>query len=168
MRKVLYVLGELVETDIDWLIRNGQKLTLQPGVALITAGHQVDTMSMVISGELSVRLGRKELARLGSGEIVGEMSFLDKRPPQTDVVAEEETLVLGLDHEVMREKLAEDDAFGKRFYLALGIFLAQRLRNSMQGGSGDADPDEDSDNLDNLELAGARFDYLMKRVKNKR
>ena len=35
MRKVLYFLGELSDTDIEWLTVSGHKLTLQPGDVLI-------------------------------------------------------------------------------------------------------------------------------------
>jgi hypothetical protein len=31
MRKALYFLGILDDRDVDWMIRNGKKLTLKPG-----------------------------------------------------------------------------------------------------------------------------------------
>lgn len=43
---------------------------------------------IVLQGEMTVSVaGRGQIARLGSGEIVGEISFVDARPPSATVVA---------------------------------------------------------------------------------
>jgi CRP-like cAMP-binding protein len=42
---------------------------------------------IVLDGEAIVRLGDKELARLGRGEFFGDVSALTGQPPTTDVVA---------------------------------------------------------------------------------
>jgi len=71
----------------------------------------------------------------------------------------------------VRAKLAEDTAFAARFYRALCVFLADRMRHTtlrMGYGSGALDKhaaDElNEDLLDTVHLAGARFDRMLKRL----
>jgi serine/threonine protein kinase len=74
----------------------GSKLTpfsLQAGGSLIHAGEPGDCLYIVRSGEVEVCAplpaggGRKVLARLGAGHVVGEMALLNREPRNADVVA---------------------------------------------------------------------------------
>ena len=38
MRKALYFLSILDDRDVDWMIRNGRKITVSPGTLLIEQG----------------------------------------------------------------------------------------------------------------------------------
>lgn len=180
MRKVLYILGRLADEDIDWLTQAGSRHRLSRGTRLVSEGAPIDQVYLVLDGELAVtssRTGARELARLGSGEVVGELSFLDSRPPVATVsVAGDEATVLGIPRGALSTKLEEDAPFAARFYRALGTFLAARLRSTVlelgdARASGAAraqaeDEDElDPELLDQLELAGARFDWMLGRLR---
>jgi CRP-like cAMP-binding protein len=111
------------------------------------------------------------VARTGVGEIVGEMSMVDSAPPSATVTAEGECLILSLDKNVLLQKLASDAAFGCRFYKALAVLLADRLRKVEYRSSGDGrdlvadaiQKDElDAEILDNVSMAGDRFDRMLK------
>ena len=64
-------------------------------------------------------LGGKEVATLRSGEVLGELSFLDSRPPSASVIATTEVTVLALSRQKLNAKLAADAPFAARFYRAL-------------------------------------------------
>ena len=71
----------------------------------------------------------------------------------------------------MSAKLSSDPAFAARFYRALCVFLASRLRSTTRRmGYGNDAEDADAkdeltdDLLDNVHLAGARFDRMLKRL----
>lgn len=173
VRKVLFILGQLSDGDVDWLAANGEVRKAAEGTVLIEAGRRLDTMFIVLDGELAVStaLG-KHLATLYSGEIVGEMSLVDANPTSATVAATAPTELLAIPHARIRAKLAEDVGFASRFYKALTIFLVDRMRNTIsQLAYGDAasapdgrmDVDElDLEVLDNVHLAGARFERLLK------
>ncbi|CAK0740139.1 hypothetical protein CCP3SC15_1080012 [Gammaproteobacteria bacterium] len=38
MRKVLFILGQLSDTDVDWLANNGKRERIAKGVVLIRSG----------------------------------------------------------------------------------------------------------------------------------
>lgn len=176
MRKVLYILGRLADEDIDWLTETGTRERVSSGTVLVEEGTPVDRIFLVLDGELAVTsaaAGGRELARLGSGEVVGELSFLDSRPPVATVKAAGDASVLAIPREELSDKLEDDSQFAARFYRALGTFLAARLRSTVlvvgdspsKGPAPVADDELDPDLLDTLELAGARFDWMLSRLR---
>ena len=174
MRKALLLLGILNDSDLDWMIAAGTKREVASGSVVIHQGRPIDEMFLVLDGVLSVRTdkpGSADIARLRSGEVVGEMSFVDSRPPSASVQATEPSVVLAIPRAVLENKLNNDVHFAARFYRALAVFLSSRLRSTvglLGYGRLDGQPDDDEvepDTLDNLSLAGARFDWLQRRLK---
>ena len=168
MKRVLYILGQLADEYVDWLIQNGKRERVTSKTELIQQGRKVDKIYLVLHGNFVALLGGRngrELARLGVGDVMGELSFLDARPPVASVVADGDASVLALDKKRLEAKLASDPQFAARFYRALGQFLATRLRKQTTLlGAATLDDEDDSDNLEDIEIAGARFDFLMKRL----
>ena len=173
MRKALYFLGILSDSDIDWLVAAGNRRDVSAGTTLIEEGQPLDSVFLVIDGAFAVRtraLGGREIARLMSGEVMGEMSFVDQAPPSATVLSIENSFVLDIPRRRLNSKLSQDPAFAARFYRALAMFLAARLRatNSAVAGraADDDDADMDFDTLDNVSVAGARFDWIQRRLRS--
>jgi CRP/FNR family transcriptional regulator, cyclic AMP receptor protein len=173
MRKVLYIFGLLTDADVEWIALTGMRRRVRAGEALIEEGRRIDSVIFLLQGELLVSArAAGEITRLGVGEIVGEMSFVDSAPPTATVTAVGECLALFLDREAVLKKLQTDSAFGCRFYRALAIFLADRLRDNVRRlGYGNmrelatqtVTKDElDMDILDTVSMAGDRFDRMLK------
>lgn len=166
MRKVLFFLGELTDQDIDWLITTGQRQEIPLATTLITEGKTVDTLYIVLDGELIVStaaMGGKEVARLGSGEVVGEMSFVDSRPPSATVTADEEAVVFAIPRALLAEKLHQDDGFAARFYRALAAFLSSRLRTTV-GQLGYEKSGVSSGTSDGTEVLSASAQAMLERL----
>jgi CRP-like cAMP-binding protein len=173
MRKALYFLGILNDSDIDWLVAAGGRREIAAGKNLIEEGRPIDSVYLVIDGLFAVRTaapGNREVARLMSGEVMGEMSFVDRAPPSATVQALELSFVLDIPRRRLNAKLAEDAGFAARFYRALSMFLASRLRvanAALAGGPpGDTEDEMDFDALDNVSVAGARFDWIQRRLRS--
>ena len=180
MRKSLYILGQLTDEDIEWMLSFGKRHSISPGDVLIRQGHQVEDLYLILEGTFKVideQRGGHELARVGGGEIVGEMSFIDANPPSATVTAVEDGLVLALSRNLLQQRLEQDTAFGSRFYYALAVFLSDRLRATearLSRGQDYAPHDEDTieedeldpNVLDKVHLAGARFKHMLDRLTN--
>ncbi len=173
MRKVLYIFGLLTDDDVAWIARTGVRRRVNNGEILIREGSAVESIIILLQGEFTVAAQAVgEIARLGVGEIVGEMSFVDSAPPSATVTATREGVALFLDKRVLSRKLETDLAFGCRFYRALAIFLADRLRGTVRRmGYGDvqeldseaiAKDELDLGILDTVSMAGDRFDRMLK------
>ena len=178
MKKVFFLLGELDDDDIDWMVSMGRREEVPAGTVLIQEGQAIDTLHILLEGTLSVSVSAlegKTIARLTSGAVVGEMSFADARPPSATVMAVETSLILSIPRLLLVEKLQKDEGFASRFYRAIAIFLSTRLRGTVRylGYAKDQLLQEDNSSedlspevVDNVPLAKARFDWLLRRLKN--
>jgi CRP/FNR family cyclic AMP-dependent transcriptional regulator len=166
MRKILFIFGQFADSDIDWLAKAGRRQRLSAKTVLIREGVPVGTLYILLEGQLSVMRGGKTVASVGAGEMVGEMSFIDARPPSATVLAESNVVVYAIAKSVLQDRLGQDPAFAARFYKAVATFLSDRVRKATE--SQEADPktigELDDQVLDNLDRAGARFDDLSRRL----
>lgn len=173
MRKALYFLGILDDRDMDWMIRNGQKMTVAPGTHLIEQGKATDFLYFVLDGAFVVYTRTApRIAVLKAGEVVGEISFVDSRPPVAGVRAEVESKVGAIPRSALTKKLQQDVGFAARFYQSIAVFLADRLRTTT-GSLGTQEPQldesiEDTDELAthlmaNISMAGFRFAEMQRR-----
>ena len=174
MRKAMQLFGVLNDLDVGWIGQVSTVQTLAPGELLIKEQVATQSLYILLEGQLSVFLQAardQEVAKLQSGEIVGEISFVDPRPPLASVRALQTSIVLKLDRATLTEHLEEDTAFAARFYRAIASFLASRLYvTTSRFGYGTAQQDIDPDELPDAQMEEAsmgalRFDTLIKQVR---
>jgi bacteriocin-type transport-associated protein len=177
MRKILYLLGQLNDLDLAWMLSAGRKERIPRGTVLIREGKPIEALYIILVGSVEVSgsgLDKANPIRLGCGEVVGEISFVDARPPSANVTTIEDTIVLAIPRAKLTAKLAADAEFAARFYRSLAVFLAHRLRSTTRRlGYGHGQPlkeDEEYEDelgeevLDSLHMAGNRFDYVLQRL----
>lgn len=168
MRKVFYILDKLTDEDVVWLAAAGDRQLYAPGEALIRENEAVDALIFVLDGWVSVTVaGVGEVARLGSGEILGEMSLVDESPPSATVAAVSPTQALVVPRRTLDDRMAADPAFASRLYRAIAMFLSIRMRATVKRlGYGSERPatEEEIDLalLDRIDVSGARFDRMIK------
>lgn len=122
----------------------------------------------------------REIARASQGELVGEVALFDTRLSNSTVSALESSMVLAIPRSQLQIKLQQDPGMAARFYRMLVLLLSQRLEGLInrlgygkktyrKGGSLRSDvryEDEiDLDMMDNVTLGGARFDWMLKRLR---
>jgi CRP-like cAMP-binding protein len=176
MRKVLYIFGLLTDADVEWMAAAGIQRRLRDGDVVIREGEPTDSLIFLLEGGLRVStrsLG--EIARMGVGEVVGEISLVDSAPPSATITANGNGLALFLNKTKLLKKLEADDGFGSRFYRALAMFLADRLRDARRSPTNRAmdemaisDDELDVGILDRVTSAGERFDRMLKTLSSSR
>lgn len=135
MKEIFNILNELDALDVDWILTEGEERQVGSNTVLIEEGTRPDSIYIVLQGLLGVRhsaVGKEKLALLGAGEVFGEVSFLDKRTASATVLALERSLLLILPHEALRRRLEKETDFAARFYRALALGNAARLRHTMR------------------------------------
>lgn len=173
MKKALYMLAEFSDRDFDWLLTAGKRKEISADKILIYQGEPTDALYIVLEGTLAVYVESKseEIAQLGVGEIVGEMSFIDARPPSATVKALENSLVWTIPRTKLAAKLLQDVEFACHFYHAIAVFLSDRLRSTVgrlgydSQSLGDDEKDVNPQIVDNLDLAKARLAWLLNRLR---
>ncbi|BBC25216.1 cyclic nucleotide-binding domain-containing protein [Pseudanabaena sp. ABRG5-3] len=176
MKKILLFFSELNNGDLDWFVQKGKKETIQPNRLLMREGQVSEALYIVVSGSFSVVIesqDHKELATISAGEIVGEVSFIDTRPPLASVRSLEESVVLSIPRMQLLSKLQQDVGFSSRFYRAICLCLSDRLRGTVNRLGYGYDGDDlalhfgefGQSMISNLELAEAKFNWLIKNVR---
>jgi CRP/FNR family cyclic AMP-dependent transcriptional regulator len=175
MRKSLMMMGILEDSDVEWLVATGEQQYITAGTVLIQEGKPIDALYILLDGRLAVSVGyvtQEPIAVLLSGEVVGEISFVDSRPPLASVSAIEDSHVLAIWRVKLLAKIDCDPSFAARFYKSLAAFLADRLR-SVTGRIGDrgqsqadAADELNDDIMDHVSLAAVRFDNMLKRLRS--
>jgi CRP/FNR family transcriptional regulator, cyclic AMP receptor protein len=150
-----------------------QKADIEAGAQLIEQGKPTDWLYFVLDGSFVVYTDKvSNIAVLKAGEVVGEISFVDSRPPTANVRAEIESKVGALSHNVLMERLRENVGFAARFYQSLAAYLADRLRTTVGSlGVQKLNLDESIEDTDelashllsNLSMAGTRFTEMQRR-----
>lgn len=178
MRRALYVLGQLSDHNIEWLITHGQHIHAAPGTLLIKEGGPTDMLYLVLDGLLGIYLTANDretqIAQRGVGDILGEMSFVEDRPATATVKSVTESILFAISKTVLAAKLEQDRDFAARFYRGIAISLSYRLRESMEQATpgnedmsdGEIDDTEELDPtvLDSAYLAGMRFDRIVRHM----
>jgi len=174
MRKALYIFGQLNDVDVDWLARAGVRRRVAAGEVIIQEGQPVDSLFITLEGKLQVTVaGGRKIAHLGVGEVIGEIAFVDSAPPTATVSAIVDSVVLELKKPDLERRLATDNGLAGRFYRALAIFFAHRLRHATYGlgfGEGGEVRQEAATNMDEIDpslldtvaMAGERFERLLR------
>jgi len=171
MRKVLHILGDFNDQDIEWLIDMGIKKNIQPEEFLIEANVPLHEIYFVLKGKFDVVLpDGTSLAKIKSGEILGEMSFIEEEAPMVNVKATEPAMVISISFAALTTRFKECLGFEGRFYKAMSLFLSSRLRgvaakvayeNTDLKTKKEFEQDIDNATLDRIQIAGERFSRLL-------
>lgn len=90
--------ADLPDELLKRVCEGSEQLELAPGTVIIEEGSDSEEMYVVVEGQLSVtkvsNAKEVELAKLGPGEVVGEMALLDNAPRAATVTAIDESLLI--------------------------------------------------------------------------
>ena len=132
MRTTIALSDGLRDEDMLWLFQVGVERVINPGTAIVHEGVRPNAIFVVIRGSFNVgveTLADEPLAKLGAGELIGEISFLEGSPASATIVADEESAVIVVDSQVLNERLRENTAFAARMYRTFALVAERRLRN---------------------------------------
>lgn len=150
MQTGLIFLEGLPDSDVEWIFSVGEERVLRPTETLIREEEIPPEIYIVLQGLLRVYIGGeypREIARLSSGEILGEMSLVEEKGASASVEAVERSIVLVISKAKIEGRIVEDVEFGARFFRALAFTVSARLReanrrlsyNQLSSDQGNAD-----------------------------
>jgi CRP-like cAMP-binding protein len=121
-----------------------------------------------------------EIAQVTKGELIGETALIDTHRQTYTFRALEDLRVLAISKQQLGIKLQQNPSMGSRFYRVVAMLLSARLqglisrlgygRSSYKMGQMLSQDVEYSDEIDlkvmdNISLGGARFNWMLKRLK---
>ncbi|MGF1499148.1 MAG: cyclic nucleotide-binding domain-containing protein [Elainellaceae cyanobacterium] len=151
-KEAMFVLGEMRDSDIDWLTTKGEIQRFAPGDFLVKAGRSVEALYVILDGGFSVLAAEgarnpltlcfacpietastmDAITTLGKGEMAGMVAFLDFRPMPVTIRAAEESLVLSVPRQTLAIKLLQDLSFAARFYRVVAIQVSNIIQTVLE------------------------------------
>ncbi len=127
----------LTPQETDALLARADLVACNPGDFILHEGAPCKALYVIVEGEAKV-IKREhagpncykavELARLGLGSVIGEMSFLDGDLASASVIAERPTQLYRIDRDVIQDLIVHSTDFSTHFYRSLAGILSRRLR----------------------------------------
>jgi CRP-like cAMP-binding protein len=104
--------------------RDDNAYVVSAGSTIFAEGEAADGFFVVIEGEVDISVRGFVLAKLGAGELFGEMALIDERPRSATAVAHTDAKLVKVDEKRFLFLVAQTP------YFALGVMrlMAERLR----------------------------------------
>ncbi len=99
----------LSDQDLDGVLRVGERVSFEPGQAIVEEGRAGDAMFVVLSGQAEVDVGGR-FHRLGPGEFFGEMALIASKRRTATVKAASAVEALRIPADGFRAFLLEHPA----------------------------------------------------------
>ena len=153
--------------DLRGLAERWVGLDLAAGAELWRQGQTADALHVIETGrvEITVRLpGERQtvLAKLGPGDVIGELALLDDGGRTAAVRALEPTRLRGISHRDFHSVLLSRDAGARELRRRLIELACRRLANRQRALAGTLDGSPNPPRVSRAEAAGAPADaYLL-------
>jgi CRP-like cAMP-binding protein len=125
--------GMVYLTANDWALiaDKAARRQFKAGEKIVEQGKRTHGLYLLLKGSASVQIPPPR--DIGSGEVCGEISFLDELPATATVVANEEVEAYYLDRLTLHSLFELFPHLGSRFYQSLAAILSRRLREVIAG-----------------------------------
>jgi predicted GNAT family N-acyltransferase len=119
------------EDEIATCLDKSVTIACQPGDRVIKRGNVAKNMGMVLSGRFEVRDGDTVVARIGPGEVFGEIAFFLKLPRTMDVVAvAEDTRIVSFNDRTIRSLIESNSETAASLLYNISVMLCERLQKT--------------------------------------
>src|SRR6476620_7704907 len=108
----LHRLEDLSNDELKAVIDKGRHVRLPANCSPIWEKTPADKAYLIVEGAVSVRKGSEEVARLGPGDVIGEMAIVGHKLRSASVVSLTPVEVIHFTKEALNELLEEVPAFG--------------------------------------------------------
>ncbi len=126
------LLKGLKKREIRKILTMGRKKMLPKGFQFITQGEHSFNMMLILEGEVDVikEDTKRILGTMGSGDIVGEMSFLTDEPRSASVITRTETEIIEIDKRLIQLVDGRFPRIGSKLFFNISRILSDRLKES--------------------------------------
>lgn len=106
-------LESLSDDDLRAVVDAGRHVNLPAQWSLIWEKTPADKAYLIVDGEVSVRRNKEEIARLGPGDVIGEMAIVEHKLRNASVVSLTPVEVIHFTKESLQQLLDDVPAFGE-------------------------------------------------------
>ena len=111
---------DLTDAELQTIVESGTEVTVPEHWSLIWEKTPADKAYIILDGEVVVRKGRDEVARLGPGDVVGESAIVNHKLRNASVVTTTPVRVLHFTREAVEQLCHEIPTFRAALDAAAG------------------------------------------------
>ena len=116
------------ESTLGQLVEHCREISLSPKEVLFNEDDLENAMYLILEGELEVFKGPKQIAILGPGQYLGEMSLIESKARSASARAQQNTLLMEINEEHFHTYLASEP----QALLSIMRTLSSRVRNDLE------------------------------------
>ena len=116
------------ESTLSKLVEHCREISLAPKEVLFNEDDLENAMYLILEGELEVFKGPKQIAILGPGQYLGEMSLIESKARSASARAQQTTLLIEINEEHFHTYLASEP----QALLSIMRTLSSRIRNDLE------------------------------------
>ncbi len=116
------------ESTLSKLVEHCREISLLPKEVLFKEDDLENAMYLILEGELEIFKGPKQIAILGPGQYLGEMSLIESKARSASARAQQATLLMEINEEHFHTYLASEP----QALLAIMRTLSSRVRNDLE------------------------------------
>ena len=124
--KLIPLFGGLSDRQLKAIAKKAHEVIVVQGQILTRQGEPGDELILIADGTASVKVNGKEVARKGSGDVIGEMCLIDGRPRSATVTAETSMTLLVINRRAFNKLLDDIPGLARK----LLVELSSRLRDA--------------------------------------
>lgn len=120
--------SDLKPHEVRPIFKYAERMTKADGDVLLKEGEPNESLYLIIGGECRVMKDGVEVAVLGPGQFVGELSFVSDEAVSADVVASGETRLMSWDKNKLGPLFKRHGLYESYFYSLCSLDVAGKLR----------------------------------------
>ena len=121
---------DLSDAELQKIVRSGTEVTVPEHWSLIWEKTPGDKAYIILDGEVVVRKGKTEIARLGPGDVVGESAIVNHKLRNASVVSTTPVRVLHFTREAVEELSSEIPTFKAALDAAAGERIGEARKDA--------------------------------------
>jgi hypothetical protein len=127
--------SDLKPHELRPIFRYANRINAQAGQVILKDGEQNSTLFLILQGECKVIKNDAEVAVLGPGHFVGELSFLSNHAVSADVITAGNAKLMSWDKNSLAPLFRRQGLYESYFYSLCSIDVAGKLRTMTAGGA---------------------------------
>ncbi len=119
--------SEMEGMEVCQFLKLCERENFASGSKIFKEGEYGNEFYLVISGEIIINVGDKEVARMKPGMVFGEMALLDNAKRTASAVAAEPSLLFSISRTILHSKMP---TFGNKNMESIARQLSEKLRDA--------------------------------------
>jgi len=127
LQKSYLFFADMTEDEVGQFLKLCRRENFEDGKKIFSQGELGNAFYLVVSGEVRIVVESTEVAKLGTGQVFGEMAILEEVPRNATAIASGNTLLFSISRSVLATRAP---ALGFKVVVGIARQLSVKLREA--------------------------------------